>query len=320
MALIAFALPGCCRSRKRGPPPGPVEWVADRLPTSDDKIVINAIGGTGPDDVWAVGWGIFHWDGLAWTRVDPPELRGYGTALNALSVVARDNVWAVGVNGRVAHFDGTTWHGEQIDVAAVSTDPANRSYYDLLGVAAWPDGVWVTASKTGHYYYDTTTKRWTVVPDSELGNRTQQQVWGIDPRDVWLAGPAHFDGTGWDQSTVHPAAGLREVHGSARDDVWQVGWLGGNHKDDIGAAYHYDGRLWSQSPLPEGTPLLWDVYAASRTEAYAVGGHGWTVVWNGSSWRASAAGVQGELRAVYSPGGGVAFAGGDIGPVVLRHK
>jgi hypothetical protein len=178
----------------------------------------------------------------------------------------------------------------------------------------------VTASKRSYYRYDSGAKTWTVVPTPELGRRPLQALWGTDPSNVWLPGgkPAHFDGEHWDTSLTMPA-GLREVHGTARDDIWQVGWLGG-HKDDVGAAFHFDGKAWTQADLPRDTPLLWSVSAASRTEAYAVGGSGWTLVWDGTAWRGSAAGVEGTLRTVYSPGGGVAFAGGVIGPYVLRRN
>lgn len=317
-ALLALALgaSACKPADRKQPLSGPAEWVSDRLPATDPKAQLHAIAGTAADDVWAVGWGLFHWDGKTWTDTTPPDLKGYGTAMRAISAVARDDVWAVGVNGRVAHFDGTSWHGEQIEVARVSKSPDVKGYFDLIDVVAWPGEVWVTASSSDYYRFD--RKAWTVVSVPEVRPRTFQQVWGATPKDVWSIGGRmdHFDGARWDTSTVLPA-GLREAHGTAPDDVWAAGWKG-NTKDDNGALFHFDGKTWSDSPLPAGTPLLWSVRSHSKNKAYAVGEHGWALEWNGSSWRPSPTGVTGTLHDVYVAEG-AAFAIGAIGPTVLRR-
>ena len=154
LLLVAAALlvAGCKHKPPR--PTGPVEWTAEPLPAKGN-VEINALGGTSASDVWAVGFGIFHFDGSTWSDAAP--VRGAGTAFNAISVVARDDVWAVGVNGRVAHYDGKAWSVEQIEVARVSTDPAIKGYYDLLAVAAWPGEVWVTASRDALFIPNTMT-------------------------------------------------------------------------------------------------------------------------------------------------------------------
>ncbi len=318
LALVAGAVlaSGCKLPVRKQPPPGPAEWTADRLPAKDPKAEIRAIAGTGPDDVWAVGWGIYHYDGKTWTDMTTPELSGYGTAMRAVAAVARDDVWAVGVNGRVAHFDGKTWRGEQLDVARVSKTPDVKGYYNLIDVVAWPGEVWVTASASEYYRFD--GKSWAVVPVPEVRPRTFQQVWGTSPKDVWSIGGRmdHFDGARWDTSTILPAS-VREAHGSAPNDVWAAGWKG-HHKQDNGALVHFDGTSWSETPLSPEVPLLWSVHAHGKNSAYAVGEHGWALEWNGASWRPSPTGVKETLMDVYVTEG-AAFAIGDIGPVVLRR-
>src|SRR5262249_46331122 len=149
----------------------------------------------------------------------PPELVGGGTALNAMSVVSKDDIWAVGVNGHIAHFDGRSWHSEQLDQALVSKSSPTKNYFDLLGVAAWPGEVWVSDAKQGYFRYD--GKAWTTVTSAPY---SVHELWGTSPRDVWLPGgkPAHFDGTRWDTSVVlgNP---MRSAHGTAPDDIWMVG-------------------------------------------------------------------------------------------------
>ena len=318
-ALVVAAVLGataCTPRARKQPPPGVAEWVLDRLPSSNPETQINVIAGTSPTDVWAVGWGFYHYDGAAWTNKTPADLSGYGTAMRAVSVVAKDDVWAVGVNGRVAHFDGKTWRGEQLDVARVSKTPDVKGYHDLIDVVAWPGEVWVTASASEYYRFD--GKTWTAVSVPEVRPRTFQQIWGTSPKDVWSVGGRmdHFDGARWDTSTVL-AAGLRKVHGSAANDVWAAGWKG-DPRDDNGALFHFDGARWTDIALSAETPLLWSVRAHGKNVAYAVGQHGWALEWNGATWRPSPTGVKETLWDVYVTDG-AAFAVGEIGPNVLRR-
>ncbi|MFO0758104.1 MAG: hypothetical protein U0359_16530 [Byssovorax sp.] len=318
IAVFALIAPGCKLPEQKKPPPGPVEWVADRLPVSAPDTRIEAIGGTGPNDVWAVGWGFYHYDGKTWSDRTPRELSGYGTAMTALSAVAPDDVWAVGVNGRVAHFDGKSWSGEQIAVARVSPLPDVKGYFNLIDVLAFPGEVWVTASARAYYRYDRRgAKGWTVVPVPEVNPGTFQQIWGSSPTDVWRVSGRmdHFDGTRWDTSMSLPV-GLRKAHGSGPDDVWAAGWKGHFKKDD-GALMHFDGKRWIDIALPPGTPLLWSVSSRGPGRAYAVGDHGWALAFDGTTWRTSNTGVKETLRDVFVTDG-AAFAIGDIGPVVLR--
>lgn len=72
---------------------------------------LNAVWGSGPGDIWAVG-GTFnvgvigHFDGnqWSWTR---SGLSGAGW--NGVHGTARDDVWIAGNYGRIAHFDGASW-------------------------------------------------------------------------------------------------------------------------------------------------------------------------------------------------------------------
>jgi hypothetical protein len=67
---------------------------------------ISAIFGTGPGDVYVVGEHVFHWNGTAWSQVGVQE-RMTGTGVWASS--PRD-VYVVGREGTVWHWDGMSWH------------------------------------------------------------------------------------------------------------------------------------------------------------------------------------------------------------------
>lgn len=312
LALIVATLFACRGRTPKKPLTGPVEWIPASVPTRGSTS-LEAIDGTGPDDVWAVGAGFYHYDGKSWSDATPPELRG--GYFKAICAVAKDDVWAVGVAGNYAHFDGTAWHGGRLDAARVDPSGLVKGYFDLIDVMAWPGEVWITSSKSGYYRYD--GKVWSNVDLPAIKPLTFQQLWGSSPRDVWLPSGVHFDGATWSRTPLPTAA--RDLHGTGPDDIWASGWKG-DHHDDNGSLLHFDGKAWTGVPLPLGTPLMWSVHAASRTEAYAVGEHGWALIWNGTAWRPSTTGVTGTLTHVYSPGKGVAFAVGPIGPLVLRTR
>ncbi|WP_177233818.1 hypothetical protein [Stigmatella erecta] len=66
---------------------------------------LNAIDGSAPDDVWAVGESVLaHWDGSAWT-----ETRGaWLPAFRAVRVLGRELAWALGAHS-LWRWDGMQW-------------------------------------------------------------------------------------------------------------------------------------------------------------------------------------------------------------------
>ncbi len=312
MSALLLALSAACH-RRTAPPSGPAEWVFDSFadPAQDDEVV-RAIGGTSADDVWAVGFAIHHFDGKTWSSVPVVGERG---TLSAISVVAKDDIWAAGLYGYVAHFDGKAWTGQRIDVARISANPAMVGWYDLLDVVAWPNEVWIAASRPNYFRFD--GARWSPVSGAPFNI---QSFWGTDPRDVWTptgSMPTHFDGARWERAPAIGSTAARAVHGTAKGDVWMVGW-DGPYKQNHGSIRHFDGAAWLPSKLPPDTPLLWGVHGAGRSEAYAVGNDGVALVFDGTGWRSSPTGMRGILKKVWAAPGGHAFAVGLIGNGVLR--
>lgn len=67
---------------------------------------INAMWGAGARDAWAVGQGLWRFDGTAWTEVLRPDPT---VTLTAVWGSGPDDVFVVGYQGRVLHFDGAAW-------------------------------------------------------------------------------------------------------------------------------------------------------------------------------------------------------------------
>ena len=86
------------------------------------------VTGTGPRDVWALGYTIRQWDGISWTRHDPPG----GFIARRMWAANPDDAWAVGAGGGVIHWDGTRF-------TASATD-SNVAFTSVFGT--WRDDVW----------------------------------------------------------------------------------------------------------------------------------------------------------------------------------
>ena len=96
---------------------------------------MQAISGSGPGDVFAVGAGgaIWHSNGTTWTSMASPTT----AQLNGVAGTSASDVYAVGTSGTVLHYDGTAW-------TAVTT---GLTLPDLLAV--WdiaPDNVYAVGS------------------------------------------------------------------------------------------------------------------------------------------------------------------------------
>jgi hypothetical protein len=100
--------------------------VPEAPPPFGDQNFLHGVAAVSPNDVWAVGYYGFadepfrplieHWDGTAWTLVDPPAMVGQNT-LYAVSASSSTDVWAVGRRDTsqndwqplTLHWDGTSW-------------------------------------------------------------------------------------------------------------------------------------------------------------------------------------------------------------------
>lgn len=277
------------------------EWEEQALPAKDPRYAfyIHTIHGTGPGDIWlgASNYNL-HWDGQGFTPAKNQV--GRERAWRSVWAVSPSDVWAVGAQGSVAHFDGTAWKEQKLDGIE----------FDLLSVAAWPSDVFVTAGGNELHRFD--GKSWKIERPPELQNASLHRIWGLSPRDLYVQvskgkdGPpviAHFDGTKWQLVTLGDKTGtVYAIHGSAADDIWAAGKTTKGFGEG-GQLLHFDGKTWTQAVLPVDVPLS-DVYATSKTLAWACGKNGVILRWDGSTWKQSPSGTKKGLGALYAPPGG----------------
>ena len=212
--------------------------------SSGTTLPLHAVWGVAPDRVFAVGWMgvIATFDGTDWQVVkggdiDPDSKAFAGTSTNlplfGLWGRTADEVWAVGDNGRIVHFDGQSWKEQES-----GTEAHLRHVYGFNDGTLYAVGVHGTVLRGDG-------DGWEI---QDVGTRTNLvRLWGRSADDVYAVGGQYdaqrngfsgdllqFDGNRWQtMSPVEPVPRLRALCGD-RDGLLVVG--------DQGTICHVDGR------------------------------------------------------------------------------
>jgi photosystem II stability/assembly factor-like uncharacterized protein len=152
---------------------------------------------------------LYIFNGSIWyrIRIDSPD------ALYAISGSSDTNVFAVGANGTIVHYNGTTAtvmpSGVQMDLNGVWVANSTRAYaVGLNGTVLQYDGQHWTAMDGG------------VTEDLNA-------VWGAGPNDIFAGGDSgamtHFNGTRWERQETDPATGsIISIWGSSGRNAYAV--------------------------------------------------------------------------------------------------
>jgi hypothetical protein len=148
--------------------------------------VVGGLWGSAPNDVWAVGDWIQHYDGKSWSPVATPE----GVSLSHVWGSGPNDVWAVG--NSILHFDGSMWNP--------SPGAPGGYFYGVWG--SGPNDVWAVGQGMSIVHWD--GAKWSALPSPTKFDL--YAVWGSGPNDVWAVGDnhavVHFNGHAWSAVTV----------------------------------------------------------------------------------------------------------------------
>jgi hypothetical protein len=205
-----------------------------------DSNTLDAIGGTGADDLWAAGWDtnedtgsislLFElWNGTTWTAVASPTPLGSFQIANAITAISANDVWAVGedvTNGDVtlaAHWNGKQWS----IVPTPNLTDVGHAQNELSGVSAsGADSVWASG------FADNVNSE----------NFAEPYV-------------LHWNGKTWTLTKVPNIGGegsrLRAIQVVSSTDVWAVGQEQLNNGSILTLTERFKGSTWSISPSPD---------------------------------------------------------------------
>ena len=205
---------------------------------------LSGVWGSAPDDVFMVGGTdvqaeIYHFDGTDWSPMAVPKgvpmmvwVYGFGP----------DDVFAVGLDGAVLHYDGAAWS---------SIDSGTPE--DLWGVFGFGnDDLWIVGGIPDitlepvilHFDGKSFTPYDLSAKENPRAATTLFKVWGIDD-ELFIVGQRgtiqHYDGTGWPYSS--PGEGATEDYvalwGTSSDNIVAVG---GRSNGQIAT---WDGSAWT---------------------------------------------------------------------------
>jgi hypothetical protein len=221
------------------PAPMGLSWVREPA-----KVQGEAIGGTGPNDVWVVSSAgdVWHSTGdSAWTSRTAEagwNLTGvWGSGPNDVYVSVKANF--------VFHWNGTGWQ-KQTDGIAIGL-----TYNTIWG--SGPSDIYMADPNIYHSRGDGT---WQGV-NIPLGAGPFVSIWGSGPNDVWFLGSggvARWNGQVWKNEKPGFVIGVAGIWGSGPKDVYA---LYGDH------LVHTDGSgYWVDQPVAiresdEGMASIW---------------------------------------------------------------
>jgi hypothetical protein len=194
------------------------------------EFFISSIDMLNPSIGWAVGVDytsqydqkgvVFRWNGFAWDF--------FGTLLNGgqltdVFMLSENDGWAVGWNGRIFHWNGTSWNEVFSPTSAYLSSVHMLSASDGWAVG-WDGSKGVTLHWNG--------VQWTAVsvpPESER----LRAVFMVGSNDVWAADfygkvIIHWDGAEWTVNTQAPYE-LNDLDFLNASDGWVTGTYGLGH-------------------------------------------------------------------------------------------
>lgn len=266
---------------------------------------LNALTGTGPDDVYVANWSgqLFHFDGTSWKTIDvtfsdTTSHVGYhlwasedhelyvpndgdlyrvfdgqaeavplagNSGINAVWGSSASNVYAVGWDHTIYHFDGDMW--DLVDVSGLFPDGGSSSFIDDFFAVWGSSGSDVFAATDGAIVHFDGSK-WA---RTDLGFWVRE-IWGSGENDVYAVGDnatiGHFDGSTWTTTELPDADGrsLGDVWGSGPNDIYVVQSRGNKY-------FHFDGMAWSTFEVDAFNQLT-AVWGSYTNDVYLIGTSG----------------------------------------------
>lgn len=182
-----------------------------------------------------------------------------------VAAVSASDIWAVGDNGLIAHYNGTAW-----STAASPYQTRINAIAMLSATSGWAVG---DAGRIMRY----NGTAWSSVVSPVADNLNSVSV--VSATDGWAVGDAgkilHWNGTQWSEFT--------DTGGNSWYDVQMMsttnGWVVGNQ----GLIYRWNGSSWALHTDSGGT--VWrSVFLLNATDGWVVGDQGNIYRWNGSTW------------------------------------
>jgi hypothetical protein len=289
-------------------------------------------------DAWAVGDGgvILHWNGTQWTE------QNSSTTDNLYGVIMTNatNGWAVGgssTKGTILHYDGQNWsswtnisYQTATSVSTSNNDTINATLYGVITDSAGSTG-WIVGDKGNILIWSGSEWIGTTVGTMALRNVAMTH----DTNDAWAVGDngtiMRWNGTEWNQDSSPTNETLRSVIITNSTSGWAIG--GDNDKGVILNWNTSGWTIWNNINLGGAVnstagyvtdsinATLYSMGMATDSAAWAVGGNGTVIYWDGIAWNGQMGITSADLKGISVSHGEdltsmVAWAVGDGGAIL----
>lgn len=239
--------------------------------TSDD--LYGMWGSSSTDVYWVGSGGVIHYDGIKIAKTYSSAV-----ALNDVSGSSWNNIFAVGMNGRIIHYDGSAW----TVMGSGVTDQLNGVW------SSSQDNAYAVGAFGTILHYDGSA--WS----TDLTSPSLYGIWGSSSEDVFAVGERgtilHTNGSAWSLMPSPYTNTGKGIWGASSSDVFVVGGGGG--------ILRYDGSVWSAMTSPT-TNSLNGIWGSSLNDVFAVGARGTILHYNGATWSSMASGTTDEASGVW---------------------
>ena len=258
---------------------------------------------------------------------------------------ASNDVFAVGSNGVILHYDGATWTkmgtATTANLEAVSGNAANN--VAAAGIAgtflSYKGTSWLsTGSSSNHnlsgVWSSSSSESFVVGENGTILQCDDREcspmvsstilplnaIWGVSFTDILLPKRAikfavgadgiilHYDGTKWTKMESSSKEHLYSVWGIASNDVFAAG--------ANGTILHYNGTSWTKMPV--GTiKNFWAIGGTYNDYMFAVGDEGNLFRYDGSTWSEIESGTAYPLQGVWVSPSNDVFAVGAGGKIIF---
>ncbi len=186
------------------------------------------------------------------TIPNPVQIDGDMSYLHDIAGSAADDIWAVGDNGTLLHWNGSQWLAVQSGSSASLRSVSVRAR----------DDVWIGGEGGTVLHWNGRT-----LENKGGGMPNFTAIWGSSANDIWAVGKRgaiyHFDGTSWQNRSVDTRTNYSGIWGRSASDVWLVGM-------EIApplfkpVVRHFDGKSWqTRSALPSLSGSIWGTKTGS---------------------------------------------------------
>jgi hypothetical protein len=240
------------------------------------------------------------------SRIDYTKLR---CERSQLETERLDDVWgsslsdvfAVGTEGVIFHYDGSTWN--------IMNNDTSETILGIWGTS--PSNVYAVTREGSILHFD--GHIWETALQTEYPGFTG--IWGSSESDIFTVGYQgiilHYDGDSWDIMESNTTSHIIDIWGSSSDDVYAVG-----SKLTI---LHYDGSTWSTVTSDDSSGHMYTgVWGSAPDNVMVIGGAFWAnmIAFDGYGWNSVKIDSEHDIGRIDGSSASNVFAAGSNGNVL----